>query len=166
MSADSPLTGTCRALRVWCNEEFRGRIMRSRFLYIALAILVARKLLLSRNVMTKASKMLPTKQGPRATLVRHPSARRRLIKSSRRKSSKTRLRGQKIALAQMGRLRHFLPPSIVKRDGPREPPHARLRIALFELRPEMTPGWRAGRRPPSCAILNRRLRTSARRLST
>jgi hypothetical protein len=59
--------------------------MRSRFLYIALAILVARKLLLSRNVMTKASKMLPTKQGPRATLVRHPSARRRLIRRSRRK---------------------------------------------------------------------------------
>jgi hypothetical protein len=82
--------------------------MRSRFLYIALAILVARKLLLSRNVMTKASKMLPTKQGPRATLVRHPSARRRLIRRSRRRNSKTRLRRQKIALERTGRNRDAL----------------------------------------------------------
>jgi hypothetical protein len=71
--------------------------------------------------MTRVSKMLPTKPASRATWVRHPSARRRLIRRSRRKSSKMRLQGQKATLALMGGLRHALPPAIVKRTGSR--PH-------------------------------------------
>jgi hypothetical protein len=73
----------------------------------------APKLLLSRNVTTKASKMLPTKRGSRATSVRHPSAQRRLIRRSRRKSSKTRPQRQKIELARTGRRRD----AIVRRAG-------------------------------------------------
>jgi hypothetical protein len=90
-------------------------IMRSTFLLISLALLVCSEFLLTRNVMTKASKMLPMKRGSRATSVRHPSARRKLIRRSRRKSSKTRLQRQTIALARMGQRRD----AIVKPVGQR-----------------------------------------------
>jgi hypothetical protein len=138
--------------------------MRSRLLSIALTLLICSEAAALAQCDDKSQQMLPTKPASRVTWVRHPSARRRLIRRGRRKSSKTPLRRQKAALALMGGPRQALPPVIVKRTDShphRMPDRVRkyrpfvcraLEIrARFELRPSVTTR-RAARQSPTAFV--------------